>query len=312
MPERVAERPVDELIEEIDAKLAHFKVEYKGLNLRAKVQLLVALGYDTRCLNVNVVREHGYSITAAKDRLRMYFQENLLVKLDGTELDVVAGISEYARRVRELRVEEGYRILTGASPDADFSTLDLKPDEYILVHAEPDVSAARRWHIANRIKKSEGAVKDKILNYLLENVGQVVTTEELAYVASGKKEFARRVRELRTEEGYAIATKVTGRPDLNVGEYILLSADRVAVPHDRHIPIEVQREVYRRDNNACRACGWNVAMHTMTDPRILELHHLQAHEDQGANTVKNLIVLCSRCHDKVHAGTLAISHITNG
>lgn len=209
-------------------------------------------------------------------------------------------------------MEEGYRILTGASPDASFSDLDVKPDQYVLINPEPDVSAARRWHIAHRVRKSSGSTRDKILNYLMENVGQVVTTEELAYVAGGKKEFARRVRELRTEEGYAVATKITGRPDLRVGEYILLSMDRVAVPHDRKIPIDVQRIVYARDSNKCRACGWTVERYSPTDPRILELHHMEEHVAHGPNTAENLIVLCSRCHDKVHAGTLDLSHITNG
>lgn len=86
---------------------------------------------------------------------------------------------------------------------------------------------------------------------------------------AARKEFERRVRELRTEEGYAIATKVTGRPDLRIGEYILLSTDRVSVAHDRHIPIDVQRAVYERDSNACRACGWSVERYSPTDPRIL-------------------------------------------
>ena len=40
------------------------------------------------------------------------------------------------------------------------------------------------------------------------------------------------------------------------------------------------------------------------DARILELHHLQAHAQRGANTAENLILLCSRCHDDVHARSL--------
>ncbi|NCX93500.1 MAG: HNH endonuclease [Gammaproteobacteria bacterium] len=38
------------------------------------------------------------------------------------------------------------------------------------------------------------------------------------------------------------------------------------------------------------------------DPRILELHHLKAHVEGGENIAKNLIVLCNRCHDDIHAG----------
>ena len=119
-------------------------------------------------------------------------------------------------------------------------------------------------------------------------------------------EFARRVRELRTEEGYAIATQFTGRPDLKMGEYVLESVDRIAEPHDRRIPIDVQRTVYERDHNTCRLCGWNRARWKKDDPRMLELHHLQMHKDKGPNVPKNLLVICSFCHSQVHAGRLAI------
>jgi len=144
--------------------------------------------------------------------------------------------------------------------------------------------------------------RERVLEYLLENVGKVVTTEELAYVAKGAKEFPRRVRELRTEFGYAIATCFTGRPDLRMGQYVLQSADRVAEPHDRNIPDAIERAVYTRDGNACKVCGWTVERWSQSDPRILELHHLQAHASGGANVEPNLICICSRCHDEVHAG----------
>jgi len=140
---------------------------------------------------------------------------------------------------------------------------------------------------------------------LMENVGQVLTTEELAYVAKAR-EFARRVRELRTEEGYSIATQFTGRPDLKMGEYVLESAERVAEPHDRKIPMEVEREVYKRDRNTCRLCGWTRARWSRADPRILELHHIEMHKDKGPNLPVNLLGLCTPCHNKVHAGDLLI------
>jgi hypothetical protein len=216
-------------------------------------------------------------------------------------LAVVSGISEYARRVRELRVEQGYRILSGASPDPN-SGVELRPDEYLLVSPDPDQDGARRWAIANRIRRSGLGSRERVLEFLRENVGRVVTTEDLAYVAKNAKEFARRVRELRTEEGYAIATRFTGRPDLGMGEYILLSADRVAEPHDRDVPLEVQREVYERDRNTCTSCGWNPSRWCERDPRILELHHVTAHASAGPNIASNLKVLCSKCHDAVHAG----------
>ena len=58
-------------------------------------------------------------------------------------------------------------------------------------------------------------------SHFKENVTRIVTTEELRYVEKSK-EFPRRICELRTEEGYSIATFYTGRPDLRPGEYGLL------------------------------------------------------------------------------------------
>jgi hypothetical protein len=308
MAQRIRVRDVNDLIDEIDGRLSLFKLDLTRLTLREKVLRLAELHFKSRCLGVSAVVTEGLSAGAAMDRIKVYLQRHVGVVIDGVELDVVSGISEYARRVRELRVEQGFRILTGASPD-EHSGVALRPDQYLLTSAELDLDASRRWLVANRIRKQGGGSKAKILAFLKENVGKVVTTEELAYVSQNKTEFGRRTRELRTEDGYAIATKTTGRPDLRVGEYILLSVIRVAEPHDRHISAEVQREVYERDNNTCRNpdCCWNMQRWTQEDPRILELHHIQAHSKRGANSIENLLVLCSFCHDEVHAGRLEIN-----
>lgn len=305
MARRIRVGSVDALIADIDKKLSELRVELGGLTLRQKVLRLVELQFESRCLGVSVVAAEGLSPSAARDRILGYLQRHVGAVIDGAELDVVSGISEYARRVRELRVECGFRILTGASPDEE-SGVQLKPDQYLLTSDKVDTDLARRWHVANRIRKGVGGSKTKILQFLKENVGKVVTTEELAYVSGDKSEFGRRTRELRTEEGYAVATRFTGRPDLNAGEYVLLTLERVAEPHDRHISSDVQREVYERDNNSCQQCGWNIAKWTTADPRILELHHLTAHVARGSNSADNLLVLCSYCHDEVHAGRIIL------
>lgn len=301
MARRRRSKSVDELLLEIDAQLDRFAGVHAGLSLREKVLLLVEVNRSVKDLGVNVVRESGITSTVARERLRLYFLAYPAVVLDGEELAVVSGIADYARRIRELRVESGYQIASGASPDS-MAGVDLQPDQYLLVTSEPDADAARRWHVANRIRNSAEGSQARVLEYLQENVGVVVTTEELAYVARDAKEFARRVRELRTEQGYAIATRFTGRPDLAVGQYVLESLERIAEPHDRLIPVEVQREVYARDRNTCRLCGWNLQRARPGDPRILELHHVTEHAEGGHNVAKNLVVLCSRCHDDVHAG----------
>jgi len=290
---------IETLIAEVEENLAHFKHEYKGLTWRQKVLLLVELTGGVRKLGKN--SNPAAAKVGSRERLRLYLQEHVGIIIAAEELQVVSGISEYARRIRELRVQDGYKILTGYSCDPE-SGISLKPTEYLLLDKEADVTAARRWHIANRIRReTQGGSKGRLLRYLLENVGQVITTEELAYVAKAR-EFGRRIRELRTEEGYPIATQFTGRPDLKMGEYVLESKDRIAESHDRRIPFEVQKAVYERDNNTCSLCGWLRKKWTRKDPRILELHHLQEHAAGGANVAQNLIVLCSKCHDEIHAG----------
>lgn len=68
----------------------------------------------------------------ARARLRDFFLGNIGKKLTSDELRAASGnISEWGRRVRELRDEEGFQILT----HNDLS--ELKPGEYILNSPKP-------------------------------------------------------------------------------------------------------------------------------------------------------------------------------
>ncbi len=259
--------------------------------------------FKSRCVNTPSALVRVEVASNALDRVEAFLLDRIGQAVDGVDLDIATDTADYRTIVRQLRVERGFRILTGASPDEE-SGVRLKSDQYMLTSDKVDSDLARRWHVANRIRKGAGGAKAKILQFLKENVGHVVTTEELAYVSGDKSEFGRRARELRTEEGYAVATRFTGRPDLNAGEYILLSLERVAEAHDRHIPSDVQREVYERDHSTCQQCGWNMSKWTTADARILEIHHLTTHAARGSNSAENLLVLCSYCHDEVHAGRI--------
>jgi len=74
----------------------------------------------------------------ARSRLREHFLANLGKILDAGELrEVSGGISEWARRVRELRTEEGYQILT----HNDLS--NLKPGQYLLNDPKPRPASVR-------------------------------------------------------------------------------------------------------------------------------------------------------------------------
>jgi hypothetical protein len=176
---------------------------------------------------------------------------------------------------------------------------EMKPDEYVLLGIRKDRDSAHRWAMANAIRKEKMAVRDKILKYLRANVGRQVTNEELRYVAGNKTEWARRVRELRTEFGWPVAAKTTGMPDLPVGVYVL-QADRQSPLHDRNIPDDVRGEVLRRDGYKCKKCNWSHEDWNPSDPRHLEIHHIEHHAKGGGNQPENLKTLCTVCHDKLH------------
>lgn len=251
-------------------------------------------------------------IPSARDRILQYLLRYPLEPIKGEELMIVGGISEWARRVRELRVQYGWKIISGLSvlemageegvQDDSFDIGRMSPDEYMLLSRESDREAAFRWNVANDIRKKQNlGTRDKILSYLRQNVGSEVTGDELRYVANNKSEWARRVRELRTEYGWPIVTRHTGMPILPVGTY-LLELDRQAPVHDRRIPDLLRGEVLHRDEFRCQKCSWHIDEYNRADPRILELHHGKRHVDGGENSAKNLITLCNLCHDRVHAG----------
>ncbi len=73
----------------------------------------------------------------SRTKLRNYFVENVGIVLDSDTLREIAGTSEWGRRVRELRNEEGMNIVT----HNDRST--LKPGEYMLVDLKPIPSFER-------------------------------------------------------------------------------------------------------------------------------------------------------------------------
>jgi len=292
--------------QEVAKLIENFEVELRSGELRPKVLALVPIFQGLRDLGKALIPTEYAS--AARDRILYYFRKYSGTIISSDELLVVSGIQEYARRLRELRVQFGWAILSGVtvkemceeeSEEVPDMLKFIKPNEYVLLNAEEDRDAAHRWHVANTIRKQRGSVRDKILQFLRANVGRGVTNEELRYVAGDKTEWARRVRELRTEFGWPIATKTTGRPDLGVGVYVL-QADRQSPEHDRHIPDDIRRAVLRHDGYKCRACGWSHDEWNPSDPRHLELHHIKHHVKGGENVKENLETLCTVCHDKVH------------
>jgi hypothetical protein len=329
MPRR--SNPSDDL-ERLHQQAVDLLVNFKALlgseDLREKVRALIPSFHAIRDLGASLMPEGRGE--GARDRLITYLCKYPGLIIDGDELLVVSGIGEWARRVRELRVEHGWWINSGqafqdiaADADSDpeaatevqsfidqygINPADVKVDQYVLLSAVQDRDAAHRWKLQNDIKRKHTAVRDRVLAYLKANVGHPVTGEELRYLAGKKSEWARRVRELRTQFGWPVKTRSSGRPDLPVGVYVL-EQDRQAPVHDRKIPDSVRGAVLKRDHYRCRNpnCGWDYSQANPADRRtMLELHHIHEHVRGGENTVENLITLCNVCHDEVHAGVLVL------
>jgi hypothetical protein len=88
---------------------------------------------------------------SAKQRLLDYFLNNIGRVLSSTELSAASGgASEWGRRVRELRDEQGYQILTHRD------RADIKPGQYLLEtdHRRPafarDISKETRASVLER------------------------------------------------------------------------------------------------------------------------------------------------------------------
>ena len=292
----------------VEELIRDFESEIRKEDLRPKVLALVPIFNGLRELGKVLIPSRYAS--AARDRILYYFRKYPGIVIAGDELLVVSGIQEYARRVRELRIQFGWPIATGVTikemkedqnADIPNDLMTMKPSDYVLLNELQDRDAAHRWNVANAIRKERGSIHDKILKYMRANVGKLITNEELRYVAGDKTEWARRVRELRTEFGWPVATRSTGRPDLNVGVYVL-QADRQSPKHDRHIADDIRREVLRRDGYKCQDqdCNWSHEEWNPSDPRHLEIHHIKHHAKGGANVKENLKTLCTVCHDKIH------------
>jgi hypothetical protein len=297
----------EKIRKELQSLIINFENELKSDDLRKKVLALVPCFHQLRELGKSLISKD--IALSARDRILHYFLKYPKIIIKGDELLVVSGIQEYARRVRELKVQFGWSIVSGVTAnqmeqenDFPLETIDVTsmgPSDYVMLTTVQDRDAAHRWYIANEIRRESLSVREKILKFLRQNVGIKVTGEELRYIAKDKTEWARRVRELRTEYGWPVVTRNTGRPDLDVGVY-LLEADRQSPEHDRRIPDPVKREVLRRDGYKCKKCEWSHNEWNRSDPRHLELHHLKHHVSGGENTEDNLITLCTVCHDDIH------------
>lgn len=141
--------------------------------------------------------------------------------------------------------------------------------------------------------------KEGIRTFLLENVGRVVGALELREAAGGASEWARRVRELRDEEGWPIRTH-NDDAKLKPGEYILdaLPPPRKDVRFARSISAKLKAIVFDRNGFTCQMCGATPGDIDIDTGRMVRLHvgHIVDKSLGGRDELSNLRTLCSSCN----------------
>ncbi|MCX8506056.1 MAG: HNH endonuclease [Alphaproteobacteria bacterium] len=159
---------------------------------------------------------------------------------------------------------------------------------------KPPISSSS---IAKKTTKNLGS-RAKLRAYFLQNLGRVMDSNELRIAAGNITEWARRVRELRNEEGYQILTH-NDRSDLKPGEYVLISEKPVPA-FQRNISKETRAFVLDRNGFTCQQCGAVAGeIHPYDPSRKTRLHigHIIDKSAGGSDEPTNLRALCSICNE---------------
>jgi 5-methylcytosine-specific restriction endonuclease McrA len=140
--------------------------------------------------------------------------------------------------------------------------------------------------------------KQLILKFFLNNVGKVLTSKEIQKASGGAVEWARRVRELRNENGYQILSH-KDRANLKPNQYLMETTERV--PHfKRGISKETRAWVLERNGYTCQMCGVAAG-----DPDPLggnrtvrlTMGHIIDKSKGGDDSPHNLRAVCTNCNE---------------
>jgi len=140
--------------------------------------------------------------------------------------------------------------------------------------------------------------RSRLRAHFLQNLGRVIHADELREVAGGTSEWARRVRELRGEEGSLILTH-NDRAELKPGQYLLESA-KPQPASARGISKETRAFVLDRNGFTCQMCGAVAGeVHPFDASRKTRLHigHIIDKSLGGSDEPANLRAICSVCNE---------------
>ena len=150
--------------------------------------------------------------------------------------------------------------------------------------------------MASKTPKKKGS-RAKLRDYFIENIGKVLDSDVLREVAR-TSEWARRVRELRNEEGLNIVTH-NDRSDLKPGQYLLIDLKPLPA-FDRTISKETRAFVLDRNGFTCQMCGASAGEpHLYDNGRKTRLHlgHIIDKSMGGTDDPNNLRAICSVCNE---------------
>jgi len=140
--------------------------------------------------------------------------------------------------------------------------------------------------------------KQLILEYFLANLGKTLESRDIQAASGGAVEWARRVRELRNEEGYQILSH-KDRADLKPNQYRLETTKRTPA-FKRNISKETRAWVLERNGYTCQMCGVAAG-----DPDPLggdrtvrlTMGHIVDKSKGGEDSPQNLRAICTNCNE---------------
>lgn len=143
------------------------------------------------------------------------------------------------------------------------------------------------------------SAKQRLREFLLAHVGEVVTSAQLRDAAGDVSEWARRVRELREDEKWPILTH-NDSDQLKPGEYHLVETPpaKTSINFARNISGRLRAEVLDRNGFTCQMCGLTPGDIDPNTGRKVRLHigHIVDKSIGGKDELSNLRTLCSTCN----------------
>lgn len=141
--------------------------------------------------------------------------------------------------------------------------------------------------------------KEKIKQFLLDNIGRVIESHEIQAAADGAVQYSRRLRELREQEGWPILSH-NDTTDLKPGQYLMRDKppENYEVVFSDKISARLRAEVLDRNGFTCQMCGLTPGDIDPYTGRKVRLHigHIKDKSLGGRDELSNLRALCSTCN----------------